>query len=84
VHDALAVLAIVAPDVLKDVVEVWVDVETVGELTVGRTVLDTHDRLHNKPNARVALNADQDRFVALLLETLARIPDMKIGTKRLM
>ena len=39
VHDALAVLAIVDPSVLESVVEVFVDVETVGELTVGRTVL---------------------------------------------
>ena len=74
VHDALAVLAIVDPSVLESVVEVFVDVETVGELTVGRTVLDTHNRLHKTPNARVALSANQDRFVALLLETLARTP----------
>jgi inosine-uridine nucleoside N-ribohydrolase len=72
VHDALAVLAIVAPDVLRDVVHVYVDVETTGELTVGRTVLDTHNRTHKAPNAKVALNANQDLFVSLLMETLGR------------
>jgi inosine-uridine nucleoside N-ribohydrolase len=72
VHDALAVLAIVDPAVLASVIHVYVDVETVGELTVGRTVLDTHNRLHQPPNADVALDADQDRFVSLLISTLAR------------
>jgi inosine-uridine nucleoside N-ribohydrolase len=72
VHDALAVLSIVEPDVLKSVVHVYLDVETSGELTVGRTVLDTHNRTHNAPNAHVALDADQARFVRLLMETLGR------------
>lgn len=72
VHDALAVLSIVDPAVLKSVVHVYADVETGGELTVGRTVFDTHNRLHKEPNAYVALDADQDRFVKLLTETLGR------------
>lgn len=72
VHDALAVLAIVNFDVLKNVVHVWADVETRGDLTVGRTVFDTHNRLHKEPNAYVALDADQDLFVKMLTETLGR------------
>ncbi|HEX3053584.1 MAG TPA: nucleoside hydrolase [Aggregatilineaceae bacterium] len=72
VHDALAVLAVVDPSVLQNVVHVFVDVETKGELTVGRTVLDTHNRLHQPPNAYVALDADQARFVELLIATLGR------------
>jgi inosine-uridine nucleoside N-ribohydrolase len=72
IHDALALLAVVDPAVLANVNHVYVDVETVGELTVGRTVLDVNNRLHQEPNAYVALDADQDRFVALLIETLGR------------
>jgi inosine-uridine nucleoside N-ribohydrolase len=72
VHDALAVLSIVDPNVLASVVHVYVDVETSGELTVGRTVLDTHNRTHKTPNAHVALNAHEARFVQMLMETLGR------------
>jgi inosine-uridine nucleoside N-ribohydrolase len=72
VHDALAVLAIVDPDVLRNVVHVYVDVETSGELTVGRTVLDTHNRTRREPNMQVALDADEPRFVQMLMETLGR------------
>jgi len=72
IHDALALLAVVDPAVLANVIHVYADVETVGELTVGRTVLDVNHRLHQEANADVALDADQDRFVALLIETLGR------------
>lgn len=71
VHDALAVLAIVHPEVISTV-QVYVDVETVGELTIGRTVVDTHQRSGKAPNMQVALNADERRFVQLLTETLGR------------
>lgn len=72
IHDALALLSVVEPALLRSIVHVFVDVETVGELTVGRTVLDVNHRWQKEPNAYVALDADQDRFVALLIETLGR------------
>lgn len=72
VHDALAVLSVVDPNVLASVMHVYVDVETSGELTVGRTVLDTHNRTRKAPNAHIALNADEPRFVRMLMETLGR------------
>lgn len=72
VHDALAVLSIVDPAVLRKVVEVYGDVETTGELTIGRTVFDLFRRLRQAPNMRVALGADRERFVALLMDTLGR------------
>jgi inosine-uridine nucleoside N-ribohydrolase len=71
VHDALAVLAIVDPAVISTVF-VHVDVETTGELTVGRTVVDTYQRSGKAPNMHVALGADRERFVNLLAETLGR------------
>ena len=68
VHDALCVAYLVDPTIVTGR---WahVDVETRGELTVGRTVIDTHARFGNEPNAFVAFDADAPRFVSMLLET---------------
>jgi inosine-uridine nucleoside N-ribohydrolase len=71
VHDALAVAAIVDPAVVTTH-QLHVDVETHGELTVGETVVDTNFRSRREPNVHVALDADEPRFVAMLLETFAR------------
>jgi inosine-uridine nucleoside N-ribohydrolase len=71
VHDALAVAAIVDPAVITTH-HLHVDVETKGELTVGETVVDTNFRSREEPNVHVALDADERRFVSLLLETFAR------------
>jgi len=73
VHDALAVASIVEPAVITTQ-HLHVDVETKGELTVGETVVDTNLRSRREPNVHVALDADERRFVAMLLETLAREP----------
>jgi inosine-uridine nucleoside N-ribohydrolase len=71
VHDALCVAAIVDRAVIRTE-RVHVDVETHGELTIGRTVMDTHHRGDRAPNMDVAFDADEPRFVAMLLETFAR------------
>jgi inosine-uridine nucleoside N-ribohydrolase len=71
IHDALAVAYLIDPSVVSGL-RAHVDVEIHGELTVGRTVIDTHGRSKQAPNAFVALDADTPKFVALLLETLAR------------
>jgi inosine-uridine nucleoside N-ribohydrolase len=71
VHDALCVAYLVDPGVVTGR-RVHVDVETRGELTVGRTVMDTHGRFGTAPNAFVAFDADGPRFVELLLDVLAR------------
>jgi inosine-uridine nucleoside N-ribohydrolase len=71
VHDALCVAAIVDPTILATS-PFHADVETTGELTMGRTVIDTHRRRGMEPNADVALDADGEQFVRLLMETLAR------------
>jgi inosine-uridine nucleoside N-ribohydrolase len=73
VHDALAVASIVNPAVITTV-SAYVDVETEGALTVGRTVVDRRGRMTGKPNALVALGADEPLFVRMLLETLGRTP----------
>lgn len=71
VHDALAVASLVDPTVITTH-HLHVDVETKGELTVGETVVDTNFRSRRDPNVRVALDADEPKFVAMLLETFAR------------
>ena len=71
VHDALAVAAIVDPTVITTH-HLHVDVETTGELTVGETVVDTNFRSQREPNVDIALDADEPKFVAMLLETFAR------------
>lgn len=71
VHDALAVAAIIDPSVITTRF-LHVDVESRGELTVGETVVDTNFRSRRDPNVHVALDADEPKFVTMLLETFAR------------
>jgi inosine-uridine nucleoside N-ribohydrolase len=71
VHDALCVAYLVDAAVVSGR-RCHVDVETRGELTLGRTVIDSQDRFGQEPNAFVAFDADAPRFLALLLETFSR------------
>ena len=74
IHDALAVCAIMQPDVVSTVYA-HVDVETAGELTDGRTVVDidrTGDRGRRPPNVDVALHADGEAFREMMLRILAK------------
>jgi inosine-uridine nucleoside N-ribohydrolase len=71
VHDALAVAAIIDRSVITTEY-LHVDVETDGELTVGETVVDTNFRSRREPNVHVALDADEPKFVQILLDTFAR------------
>jgi inosine-uridine nucleoside N-ribohydrolase len=69
VHDALCIAYLVDPTVVTGR-WVHVDVETRGELTLGRTVIDTTDWFDQEPNAFVAFDADAARFVDLLVSVL--------------
>jgi len=71
VHDALAVCSIVDPSVVTTEL-IPVDVETSGELTVGRTVCDFRFRSGRPANVEFATDADEPRFVAMLVEILGR------------
>jgi inosine-uridine nucleoside N-ribohydrolase len=66
VHDALCVALLLNPDVVQ-LAELHLDVETDGELTVGRSVIDVHHRSGKPANARVALSASPEEFIAVLL-----------------
>jgi inosine-uridine nucleoside N-ribohydrolase len=71
VHDALAVCAIIDPTIVTTHF-VNVDVETRGELTDGRTVCDFRRRGDRQPNVHFATDADEPKFVRMLMEILGR------------
>jgi inosine-uridine nucleoside N-ribohydrolase len=72
IHDAVAVAHIAVPG-LVETARYHVDVETTGELTRGRTVVDTRGVPGQPPNADVAIGIDRDRFVDLLIEAVATV-----------
>ena len=71
VHDALCVAYLIDPAVVTGR-RLHVDIETRGELTLGRTVMDTRPLPDHEPNAFVAFDADARRFVELMIETFSR------------
>jgi pyrimidine-specific ribonucleoside hydrolase len=70
VHDAVAVAHVAFPG-LVETRPYRVDIETQGELTRGRTVVDTEGLSHQPTNAQVGLAIDRTTFVDLLLAAVA-------------
>jgi purine nucleosidase len=70
-HDPLAMAVAIDPT-LVETQDLWVAVETHGELTAGRTVADFWHipEPWGEPNASVALDVDADRFLELLFTRL--------------
>ena len=71
VHDALAVCAIIDPSILTTE-HIPVDVEVHAELSLGRTVCDFRFRSGKPANVNFAMDADEPKFVTMLLEILGR------------
>lgn len=71
VHDALAVCAVIDPTVIKTEL-IYVDVETKGELTDGRTVCDFGNRSHKEPNCHFATDVDLPKFKEMMFDILGR------------
>ncbi|HYU20730.1 MAG TPA: nucleoside hydrolase [Chloroflexota bacterium] len=71
IHDALAVAAVMRPDLLETK-HVNVVVETAGTHTAGRTVCDLWHVTDRPPNADVALGVDREAFIDLFIQGLAR------------
>ncbi|MBF8290413.1 MAG: nuc hydro protein [Chloroflexi bacterium] len=71
VHDALAVCAIIDPTIVTTH-HIPVDVETNAELSVGRTVCDFRFRSGRPANVHFAMDADEPKFVRMLMEILGR------------
>ena len=71
VHDALAVCAVIDPSVITTHF-IPVDVETKAELSDGRTVCDFRFRSGKPANVHFAMDADEPKFVGMLMEILGR------------
>jgi purine nucleosidase/pyrimidine-specific ribonucleoside hydrolase len=71
IHDALAVAAVIRPE-LMETKHVNVVVETEGTYTAGRTVCDLYGATDRPANADVALGVKREAFMELLTEGLAR------------
>ncbi len=69
IHDALAVGAVIDPTIIEKE-DYYVAIETAGELTYGKTVVDLTRVTKNKPNAEVALGVDRERFVQMFKEMM--------------
>lgn len=70
-NDALCVATLVDRSVIT-AQPYHADVETHGELTIGRTVVDTHNRSGREPTAAVAMDYDRRRFLEILFDALGR------------
>ena len=71
VHDALAVCAIIDPTI-QTTQFIPVDVEVYAELSIGRTVCDFRSRGDKPANVHFATDADEPKFVLMLLDILGR------------
>ena len=71
VHDALAVCAVIDPSVIKSET-IFVDVETQGALTDGRTVCDFGKRSGQEPNVQFAVDVDLPKFKEMMFDILGR------------
>lgn len=68
-HDALA-LALAFDKSLVKTRRMYVDVETTGEITLGKTVADYWMVTGKEPNMEVAIEVDAERFVDLIFRRL--------------
>lgn len=76
VHDAVAVAALVKPEILT-AREMFVDVETDGDYCKGCTVGDWFGTSGKKPNAKVLLDIDREAFVDLLVEAVSSYGEVR-------
>jgi inosine-uridine nucleoside N-ribohydrolase len=68
-HDALAVAHLLRPAVIRTKF-LNVRIETSGELTRGRTVVDVYGVTGRQPNAEVALEVDRETFRDMMFEAV--------------
>ena len=71
-HDPLAVGAAIDPSFVTTEAG-YVDVETIGELTRGMTVVDDRPHGRPRPNAEIAVKVDAERFIGSYLEAIERL-----------
>lgn len=69
VHDPCAVAAVIDPTIIQAHMT-YVEIETISELTSGRTVCDVYGTRGLTPNVRVGYALDVARFWEMVIETL--------------
>ena len=74
IHDALAVAYLIDPTVITELADANVDIDISGGICDGRMVADFHNTKKGAApvTAKVALNADAKKFVALLMHNLGK------------
>lgn len=75
VADALAMAVALEPGIVRKAEHRHVAVESTGTATRGATVVDWEDRFHRPANARIVLEVDQQRFLALVAGALGATAD---------
>lgn len=71
-HDAM-VLAYLIDESILTTKDAYVDVETKGALSRGQTVVDMQGKLGRKPNTRVCMDVDREKFRSLILTFLENL-----------
>ena len=80
IHDAVSVAHLALPDLVRTV-PYRVDVETVSELTRGRTVLDLYAQTGRPANVDVGREIDRERFVDLLIQAVEAVGAVEAGAR---
>ena len=72
-HDALAVCAVLYPDVLKNVLHCNCHVDVSGGYAYGQTIVDRRERVNPEPiNCYFALGADREMFYNWIVDVLQK------------
>ena len=80
VHDAVAVIALLAPEILT-MRDVYVEVELTGDYCRGMTVGDMYGVTGRKPNVKAVMNIDREAFVDFFVEAVKAYDEPKEENK---
>jgi purine nucleosidase len=64
--DPLAMAVLMEPEIVQEVTEKYVQIERMGQLSRGMTVIDWWGMSKQPPNVKIVLKVDPDRFYELL------------------
>lgn len=67
--DPLAMAVLMEPEIVQEVTEKYVQIERMGKLSRGMTVIDWWGRSKQPPNVKIVLKVDPERFYELLQST---------------
>lgn len=72
-HDPCAIAWLINPGIFN-AKPCYVEIETKGELTRGKTVVDFYDVLHKEPNVLVALDIDREEYINMIYNAIKNLP----------